>query len=277
MKLTPKSGTTDGANSDLKHNNCDLSFIRPDEGWMNCSGNVSSTIDGGATWTSITPHAHNGQLTIDPVTPVQRIPIKTKTTKIPGMAKAMLNLVSPADIPTQIPYVSGIDQHLGFDRTDVLPIPNMQKWWNSSPYYDVGIYLPGSPNRHNDKNLLGQQGLDWVDAAIGQGWGIWPIWFGLQAPCSEESFRHQFSAVPGKAEKQGEEQAILAYGSLTALGMDGTIVYFDLEPYDSNRCGAAARAYIGSFVNEMHGLVEGSSVGVYTDVYSDLALRMRIS
>jgi photosystem II stability/assembly factor-like uncharacterized protein len=69
-KILPKSGTTDGANSPVNSYNCDLSFLTPSEGWMNCSGNLTSTIDGGASWTTITPRARNGVLTTDPVTPM---------------------------------------------------------------------------------------------------------------------------------------------------------------------------------------------------------------
>lgn len=269
LKLHPNDRTEAPAHkSGGDFRRCSLSFLTPDEGWLNCSGKLSSTADGGATLTEITPRVRNGVLTADPVTPVRRIAVKPRTMKLPGKAKAAINSAASLDSPILISYVSGIDQHLGFDRTDVLPIPDMQAWWNSSPYYDVGIYLPGSPNRHNDRTLVGDKGQKWVDAVIGQGWGIIPIWFGLQAPCSAERFPHQFSASAKDAEAQGEEQATRAYASATALGLDGTIVYFDLEPYDSNRCGAAARAYIGGFVNEMHELVEGSSVGVYTDVFS---------
>jgi photosystem II stability/assembly factor-like uncharacterized protein len=295
MKLTPKSGRTDGANSDLKHNNCHLSFIRPDEGWMNCSGNLSSTIDGGTTWTSITPRAHNGQLTIDPVTPIRRIPIKTKRTRIPGMAKTMLNLVSPADIPTQIPYVSGIDQHLGFDKSHVLSVDDMATWWASSPYYDVGIYALNSPNRGNDPTLAkhnGEDGIAWVDAVIGQGWGIIPIWFGLQAPCACNNptgphahdtypncrlFGHRqkngtewisgaYSFDPDEAYQQGIEQAKDAVTSVQKLGLDGSIIYVDSEQYTSTKaCGAAARQYLSGFVDQMHN--SGGVAGIYGGLY----------
>ena len=67
-------------------NNCDLSFFTQDEGWMNCSGNLSSTIDGGNSWMTIAPRVRNGVLTNDPVTPNQVFPTKTKTSKVPGMA-----------------------------------------------------------------------------------------------------------------------------------------------------------------------------------------------
>ncbi len=59
-------------------NGCELSFLTADEGWMNCSGILSSTIDGGASWASITPRVRNGVLTMDPITPVP-VPKPMKT------------------------------------------------------------------------------------------------------------------------------------------------------------------------------------------------------
>jgi len=41
--MTGKAATNERGRDDF--NNCDLSFLTPDEGWMNCSGNLSSTID----------------------------------------------------------------------------------------------------------------------------------------------------------------------------------------------------------------------------------------
>jgi photosystem II stability/assembly factor-like uncharacterized protein len=62
-------------------NNCELSLLTQDVGWMNCSEKLSSTIDGGNTWTSIAPRARNGVLTTDPVTPVKSVPIQMRTIK----------------------------------------------------------------------------------------------------------------------------------------------------------------------------------------------------
>jgi len=50
---------------------------------MNCSGILSSTIDGGNSWTTITPRVRNGVLTTDPVTPMPTSkPIKTHQLKL---------------------------------------------------------------------------------------------------------------------------------------------------------------------------------------------------
>ena len=86
-KLPPNSGTTNGAYLSLNSYNCDLSFLTKDEGWMNCAGELSSTIDGGASWTSIAPRVHNGALTQDPVTPVKSVPGQLKTIPLASPVK----------------------------------------------------------------------------------------------------------------------------------------------------------------------------------------------
>jgi probable HAF family extracellular repeat protein len=299
MKLPPMSGTTDGASSEVNYNNCGLSFRTPMEGWANCSGNLSSTIDGGASWTSITPRHRNGVLTSDPLTPIKTMEIQTKTIHPPGMAKSRSDSVAPLEAPpNHIAYGSGVDQHLGFDSYNVPSTDIMATWWASSPYYDVALYVPHSPNRHNDPTLIGHDGNDgvaWVDAVVGQGWGIIPIWFGLQAPCAcdpipanesttfgechlftgkiswnPESMTEKDGKVKDGAEAQGKAQAIDATKYTQALGLDGSIIYTDIEQYTSSiadpsnkklTCGAAVQAYVKGWVEQMS--AQGGSVGIY--------------
>jgi hypothetical protein len=69
---------------------------------------------------------------------------------------------------------STISAHLGFDKFPVIPTTSdMQKWMNSSPYYDVGIYLPGSKNKSNDPNLTPA----WLSDVQGQNqaWGYYAV------------------------------------------------------------------------------------------------------
>jgi photosystem II stability/assembly factor-like uncharacterized protein len=248
---------------------CKLSLSTQDEGWMNCSGKLSSTVDGGSTWTEIAPRTRNGVLTTDPVT-LLPTPTLLKTIKIkPATGKSGAAAVVPRDTSSgHVGYASGIDQHLGFDKDLILSMDDMATWWASSPYYDVGIYLPGSPSgptnaptkKNPDLVLLDP---DWVDTVVGQGWGIIPIWSGLQPPCTVEPHKHTFSAVPDEAYRQGTSQAVKAYTSAKALGFDGTIIYVDLEEYDHSVCGAAVKKYVTGWVEEMHSLGGSGSAGVY--------------
>jgi len=145
-----------------KPGGCRPSFVNPDEGWLSCQGILFSTADSGTTWTVITPRARNGVLTDDPVTHEERVPVQMKSNSRPGSVSARPKLASPADEGMQ----SGISEHLGFDSTEALPLSAMQIWWNSSPYYDVAIYLPGSPNRSSRHTYAT---ADWVTAVSAQG------------------------------------------------------------------------------------------------------------
>jgi photosystem II stability/assembly factor-like uncharacterized protein len=77
VKVPPRSGITDG--SDLRIPQCGnpLSFMTSEVGWVG-SGNLSATLDGGATWTDITPHLRNGIVTTDPVTPQVHRQVRTR-------------------------------------------------------------------------------------------------------------------------------------------------------------------------------------------------------
>jgi len=259
MKLLPSSRAIAGPHKNGDFARCSISFLTPDEGWMNCSGALSSTIDGGPTWTTITPRARNGILTTEPITELPRqIPLRTHETKI-AVSKTRATAASTSFGGG---LSSGISQHLGFETRRVPSMADMQTWWDSSPYYEVGVYTPGSPNRGHDVNLTS----DWVEAVTAQGWGIIPIWFGLQAPCARAHFRSTFSATPNEATQQGIEQATEAYTSVTAIGLDGTIIYVDLEDFNHSTCGVAAQAYLSGFVQQMH--TQGGSVGVYGGQYN---------
>ena len=79
VKLAPGGMATAATHKGSGAFTCsDLSFLTPDEGWMNCSGNLSSTIDGGAPWINIAPRPRNGAPKTAPVTPSHTFPIRTK-------------------------------------------------------------------------------------------------------------------------------------------------------------------------------------------------------
>ena len=156
--------------------------------------------------------------------------------------------------------------HLGFDRFPVIPkISDMQKWMNSSPYYDVGIYLPGSRNKSNDPNLTPA----WLLAAQGQGWGIMPIWFGLQSACSCYinstgqcvPFTYQISTNLTQAKAQGINEATAAIGAAQTLGLSPSIIYHDIENYTpSSTCSPPVKAFLGGWDQQMQTI---GQAGVY--------------
>ena len=76
-------------------------------------------------------------------------------------------------------------------------------------------------------------------------------------------FPKVFSSKPDEARNKGKEQANLAYNSARNLGLDGSIVYDDIEQYSHKFCGAAVKAYVNGWVEEMHSLGGSGSAGVY--------------
>jgi photosystem II stability/assembly factor-like uncharacterized protein len=274
-------GAIDG--SQLGREYCKLSFVTADAGWADCSAGLYSTTDG-VHWMYATPRTRNGTLTVDPVTPGKQLYPRTKMAPQLGSSNSAVSTLSSVGATLQ----SGVSQQLAFDKTDTLTIPEMQTYWNSSPFYNVGIYLPNSPNRHNDPNLVGDNGAAWISAASSQGWGIIPIWFGLQAPCACNPtkantaktypacnhFKHTYSEKSDQAKQDGKNQADKAIASAVGLGLDGTVIYEDQEIYDSSykfadtgtTCGATSQAYLSGFVQEIH--ANGGILGVYGSVFN---------
>ena len=191
----------------------------------------------------------------------------------------LLGLFSTSTAHAQITPAVGVSQHIGFHQFSVGTVsgsgaPNqMLTWWNDSPYFDVGIYANGAANHPHQDNLLN---ANWVQTVQGYGWGLMPIWAGEQAPCT--SFETKLDWDPTTAANEGALEAGLAIASVgnesDGLGLAGTIIYFDMEPYSaqatnpdnpSQQCGAAVTAFLSGWVSGLQ------SAGYYAGVYGSPA------
>ncbi len=137
----------------------------------------------------------------------------------------------------------------------------MQVWWNNSPYYDANIYLGGAARACAQPHL----DANWVFAVVNQGWNLIPTWVGPQAPCS--IYGTKMSGDPVMARTEGRTNAdeaivVSAALDLTNFGAQ-TIVYYDIEPYDTadSGCHAAVAAFLDGWVERLHEL--GHRAGVY--------------
>lgn len=110
----------------------------------------------------------------------------------------------------------------------------------------------------------------WVTGVASQGWGLIPVWSGLQAPCACRGagtyptctqFPHVFSTDPSTAYTQGEADATAAYSSAQSIGLDGTVIYIDIERYASASCGSSVQKFVQGWVDEMH--ASSATAGVY--------------
>ncbi|MGH9615594.1 MAG: glycoside hydrolase domain-containing protein [Acidobacteriaceae bacterium] len=236
-----------------------ITFATPTEGWLTSNRRLLSTTDGGATWTEITPGKHPTNWFQVPSTMAKPLAGGTSTNSTMTQAAATPGFAS-----------NGISQHLGFDRRFVISVADMQTWWNSSPYFDVGFYPNGAVSHPTDTHL----NASWVAAVSAQGWGLIPIWSGPQAPCacygggaypSCNSFPHTFSSDPATAMAQGVAQADAAIASVQSLGLDGQVIYVDVENYSSTACGSAVQGYVSGWTQEM--ATQGGEGGVYGGTY----------
>jgi hypothetical protein len=246
--LPSSGGAVDEAITNVYHS----SFVDSSHGWVlaGTSGGtvqIFSTSDSGATWTNITP------------SPMKLAPSKPVIRTGPTIWKKPQGKLAPASPP------SDVSIHLGFDKSPVLTIDQMQAWWDASPYFDTNVYLPGSANKTVDANL----NASWTSAIQTQGWGIIPTWFGAQPPTAcltgtkPGSCTTYFSTVisgnASTAFTQGVNEANAAINSLTAPGptgvnLSGTIIYKNIENYVTGTTGdsAAVKAFLSGWSTTLH-------------------------
>ena len=150
----------------------------------------------------------------------------------------------------------------GFDKCEMANLTQMQTWWNSSPYNAVNLYF-GGVSRACANSLLTSSFLASLRA---QGWRFIPTWVGLQASCT--GYAHRMSSNAATAYQQGKDEADSAIAVALALGLtnvdgSGTVIYYDLEAYntaDAN-CRAAANAFVSGWSEVMQ--AAGNLAGVY--------------
>ena len=152
----------------------DMSFIDVSHGWVLTAAGISSTSDGGSSWTDITP-SRSGSSAL----PKAANPTSVPHSKVPLASINGLGVSAVSNIHTG-PWQ---DIHLGFDTGSVPSSSQMQTWWTYSPYYDYQISLAGAANHKNNPLLT----PSWVQAVENDGWGLWPVWVGPQAPCVNQS------------------------------------------------------------------------------------------
>ena len=118
-----------------------ISFADDIRGWaLLFGGEVVATSDAGQTWKRITP----------PGTAVARA-VRAKSVGVSVQVSGVSQALPQSHLDGSS---SNVSAHLGFDKFPVIPkTSDMQTWMISSPFYDVGIYLPGSKNKSSDPNL----------------------------------------------------------------------------------------------------------------------------
>jgi probable HAF family extracellular repeat protein len=233
----------------------EISFASSIQGWaIDGRGRLLSTADGGSIWTEITPGAARTQ------------------SYAPARKSATDSQVFSQDTAPTLGSAT-ISVHLGFDEKLVAAPTAMQTWWNSSPYFDAAFYLNGGHNRVTDPNL----NSGWVSGTSNQGWGLIPAWVDLQAPCACKygagtypnctygTYSSTISTDLNTANQQGVTSADTAAQSAHSLGINGKIIYADIEQYDIPSslaaCGPAVVSFLNGWISEVH--AKGYLGGVY--------------
>ncbi len=229
-----------------------VSFVSQEQGWVLIANDAKprprrllSTTDGGVTWAEITPGLNSSD------------PQSTGTEWISQPASESITSSTAPDIAVSFDSTTlaagsastHASAHLGFHKACVPTFTSLQSWWARSPFFDIGIYLPGAINSScgSNSNLTST----WITNVINQGWGLIPIWVGPQAPGTSCSTCSVFSTDP-TANSQGVTEAKSASSAASALGLGGTIIYYDLEYYNCSGCGPAVNAFVSGWVSQMH-------------------------
>ena len=149
----------------------------------------------------------------------------------------------------------------GVDTCVAPTVSQMQNWWTNSPYWHWYIYIGGVSRGCAQPNLS----ASWVTSIRNQGWGLMPIWVGLQAPCT--NFNHRFSYTPMTAFTQGKAEADGAYNTAVSLGISAPqAIVLDVEPYTpspGNSCEAAVESFVSGWVYQLHLHAAGEKAGLY--------------
>jgi Rv2525c-like, glycoside hydrolase-like domain len=151
-----------------------------------------------------------------------------------------------------------------FDACNAPKIDSLAAWL-ASPYRALGIYI-GGVNRACVNNQLTP---DWTAAAVSTGWGLIPLYVGLQAPCVGQGGLARIS--PSLASSQGTAAADDADARASTVGLaPGSPIYFDMEGYALSNagCSQAVQSFVTAWVNELHAL--GHLAGIYGSAASTI-------
>lgn len=209
---------------------------------VECVSSISlqRTLDGGQTWQAVSL----------PSVPAGILEARTVFT-----SEAMS---APALSGYSVETVTG----QGFDMCEMTNLSKMQMWWDASPYTAVNLYIGGAARGCGNTRLS----ASFLTQLEQQGWKFIPTWVGPQAPCS--AFSSLISADPAIAYTQGINEADAALATAASLGLadpalGGTLIYYDMEAYNSNDldCKTAVNEFLRGWVDEME--AKGNVAGMY--------------
>lgn len=155
----------------------------------------------------------------------------------------------------------------GFDQCVAPTQKMMDRWWNTSPFTAVGIYISGDSRGCRTQPNLSPT---WVATQVARGWRLLPIALGPQAAChpSFPRYRDDFTISTRRrggyatAARQGTAEATKNARDALAYGIGpGSTIWYDLEGFDlrNTACRESALTFVSSWVKQIkaHGYVAG--------------------
>jgi hypothetical protein len=143
----------------------------------------------------------------------------------------------------------------GFDNCFAPSAATMSSWL-AAPYRAVGIYIGGLNRTCAQPNLTPA----WISRIQAMGWYYFPIYAGLQAPCSH-GYGITFSPRNAGAEGAASAEDAAAQARWLRIPRGAPIIY-DMEPYQG--CGVAVRTFMNRWDRELH--AQGYQAGAYWNV-----------
>lgn len=149
---------------------------------------------------------------------------------------------------------------LAIDVPCTAPSADQLRAWLSSPYRAIGVSISGINRICPEPSLT----RDWVAAVSAQGWRIFPLDQGLQAPCSPIVQDQKMSWQTATAKAQGRAAATGAANAAGGLGMfPGSTIYMDMESYPpGTACRLAVLSFLSGWTLGLH--ARGYLAGVYS-------------
>jgi hypothetical protein len=190
-----------------------------------------------------------------------------------AVALAGMALLRPADAATR--RMPGAMTGYAFDACQAPSQEAMDAWWQSSPYWGVGIYTSGR-NRFCDVQV--ELSPEWVATQDDRGWRLIPIHVGLQASCSNPARDwERIDANPAgdyaAARAQGVAEADEAVAAARAYGIGaGSTLWYDLEAFDIGQaeCRDSALALVSAWTDRLH--AAGYRSGYYSSAASGIKM-----
>jgi glycoside hydrolase-like protein len=147
----------------------------------------------------------------------------------------------------------GVVTGRGFDTCSTPSLSTMNGW-HSSPYRSIGVYIGGADMACAQPALR----ASWVSTVEHQGWHVFPLYPGPQAPCVTAPGNVTFGS--GNAASAGTAAASDAAAAARNLGFpSGTPVIYDMEAYSG--CGSAVVQFINAWDRRLQSM--GFTSGVY--------------